>query len=306
MRGDQGVTPDLDQSGAGGVTDDPMVDELAGDGYDPAYGDEPEDSDTNNNQPPDLSDLDPDTATAAQLIERMQLTNDFAARTADNLNDARKLIEKLQMENDKLRGGNKPEGEGKERRQYAPEQVGPDVDFYDEEAMIAFMSANDPNFEQMKGDDVYMGQNRAYFSALMNALGKMGMESAAMQRQMKMQQYGVTQDEIEGFLNIPEFSHLNGMPIDHIIDVMRGIRKLSGGQNPSRPEGGISPTPPGGARQAVRRDPRHYQEGRRSVGTGNLSPEDQIHKSLDDGDVKAGRAIARELFFGMGGDRRWD
>lgn len=306
MVGDQGVTPTPEQGDTGGVTDDPMVNELAGDGFDPAYDNQPDGSDPSDNQPPDLSDLDPDTADAAQLIERMQLTNEFAARTADNLNEARQLIERLQQENSQLRGGDvPPDGDGDERVTYAPEQLGDDVDFYDEEAMIAFMSQHDPNFEQMKGDDVYMGQNRAYFGALMNALGKMGMENAAMQRQMKMQQYGVTQNEIEGFLNIPEFSHLNGMPIDHIIDVMRGIQKLSGGQNPSKPEGGVTPTPPGGARQAVRRDPRHYQEGRRSVGTGNLSPEDQIHKALDAGDVKAGRDLAREMFYSFGGDKKW-
>ena len=301
MVGEQGVTPDPIEGDTGGVTSDPLVDDLAGQGLDPA-GEEVEPGlEPENNLPPDLSDLDPETVTVQELLKKVMQTNDFASRTATNLESSRDEVKRLREENKALRDGEGlPAGnEPRDRIEYAPENV-PVDDFYDEDAMVAFMAKNDPNFEQMKGDDVYMGQNRAYFSALMNALGKMGMQQAATDRQMKMQQYGVTQDEIESFLNVREFSHLKGMPIDHIIDVMRGIQKFAGRQEPTRPEGGVQPTPPGGARESVRRDPRHHQENRRSIGTGNMSPDQEIHAALDAGDRNKGRELARELFFSMG------
>jgi hypothetical protein len=298
---EQGVTPDPESGDTGGVTGDPLVDDLAGQGAESAGGVVEPGSNPDNNQAPDLSELDPETVTIQELLKKVSQTNDFASRTATNLETSREEVKRLQEENKALRDGEGlPAGKESESRiEYAPE-ANVQGDFYDEDAMVAFMSAKDPNWEQMKGDDVYMGQNRAYFSALMNALGKMGTEQAATQRQLKMQAYGVTQGEIESFLNVKEFSHLKGMPIDHIMDVMRGIQKFAGGQEPTRPEGGVQPTPPGGARESVRRDPRHHQDSRRSIGTGTLTPDQEIHAALDAGDRDKGRALARDLFFAMG------
>lgn len=272
--------------------EDPMVEELSG------ADDTLEVGDTEGLEEIEDVVLDPRFESVAQLIEKFDKTKDISAKTAKNLNASRNRVRELEQELAALKEGRQPEQTEHyepqdEQVNYQPEgQLG--QEYFDEEVFQRVMASNDPNWDSMKTDDVYSGQARAIMKAMMTAVGNMGVELQGMRREQQMASMGVSQEEVNQFLSIPQFSHLRGLPFEQVADVLSGIRELSGTrQKPTAPKGD-------GAPKAIRRDPTALGANPTTGAgaSGTMQPADAINAALDAGDRDKARNIAAGLFFG--------
>ncbi|MCW8844903.1 MAG: hypothetical protein OQK99_03625 [Gammaproteobacteria bacterium] len=276
------------------ITPDGIVEDLRGD-LDGDFELEGDGADGDGEGSEQEFELDPRFASVQELMSKFDKTLDISQRTAKNLTKERAKTKALEKRLAELEGrepedihDSEPEDE---RVQYRPEGE-PGQEYYDEAVFQRVMSQNDPNWEAMKSDDVYTGQARAIMKAMMTAVGNMSVELQGMKRQAQMASVGVTQQEVEEFLSIPQFSHLRGLPFEQVADVLSGMRQLAGNQpRPSTPQGD-------GASRRVKRDPTALgatNSGGKSRGT--MQPADAINAALDAGNRDEARKIAAGLFF---------